>query len=61
MVTTDWWTCGEHYKETKAGNDVKMGLGFPERLLEAKEKGALTREEMEICAKRILALILKID
>lgn len=17
MVTTDWWTCGEHYKETK--------------------------------------------
>ncbi|MDP4090427.1 MAG: glycoside hydrolase family 3 C-terminal domain-containing protein, partial [Bacillota bacterium] len=35
MVTTDWWTCGEHYKETKAGNDVKMGCGYPERLLEA--------------------------
>ena len=49
------------YKEVKAGNDVKMGLGFPERLLEAMEKGALTREEMEICAKRILRLILKID
>lgn len=61
MVTTDWWTCGEHYKEVKAGNDVKMGLGFPERLLEAMEKGALTRGEMEICAKRILGLILKID
>lgn len=61
MVTTDWWTKGEHYKEVKAGNDVKMGLGFPERLLEAMEKGALTREEMEICAKRILRLILKID
>ena len=61
MVTTDWWTLGEHYKEVKAGNDVKMGLGFPERLLEAMEKGALTREEMEICAKRILGLILKID
>ncbi len=61
MVTTDWWTLGEHYKEVKAGNDMKMGLGFPERLLEAMEKGALTREEMEICAKRILGLILKID
>lgn len=61
MVTTDWWTHGEHYKETKAGNDVKMACGFPARLLEAKEKGALTREEMEICARRILGLILKID
>lgn len=61
MVTTDWWTCGEHYKETAAGNDVKMGLGFPDRLLEAVEKGALTRAEMETCAKRILGLILKID
>jgi beta-glucosidase len=61
MVTTDWWTCGEHYKEAKAGNDVKMGCGFPERLLEAKALGCISREEMEICAKRILELILKID
>ncbi|MDO4299411.1 MAG: glycoside hydrolase family 3 C-terminal domain-containing protein [Lachnospiraceae bacterium] len=60
-VTTDWWTCGEHYKETKAGNDVKMGCGYPERLLEALEKGCLTRAEMDVCAKRILELILKID
>lgn len=61
MVTTDWWTFGEHYKETKAGNDMKMGCGFPERLLAAMEKGALTREEMEICAGRILGLILRVD
>ena len=61
MVTTDWWTCGEHYKETKAGNDLKMGNGYPERVKEACEKGAITREEIEICVKRILGLILKID
>ena len=61
MVTTDWWTAGEHYKEVKAGNDVKMGCGFPERLLEAMEKGALSREEMEICARRVLNMILKAD
>jgi beta-glucosidase len=61
MVTTDWWTCGEHYKEVKAGNDMKMACGYPERLLEAKELGLISREEMEICAKRILQLILKVD
>ncbi len=61
MVTTDWWTGGEHYKEVKAGNDVKMGCGFTERLLRAVEKGALTRQEMEVCAKRVLELILRVD
>lgn len=61
MVTTDWWTFGEHYKEVKAGNDVKMGCGFPKRLMEAKAAGVLTRAQMEACAKRILELILKID
>ena len=29
--------------------------------MQAKEAGALSREEMETCAKRILQLILKID
>ncbi len=61
FVTTDWWTAGEHYKEVKAGNDVKMGTGFPERLLEAKEKGLLSRKEMETCAKRILGSILRVE
>ncbi|MDE7271516.1 MAG: glycoside hydrolase family 3 C-terminal domain-containing protein [Lachnospiraceae bacterium] len=61
MVTTDWWTNGEHYKEVKAGNDVKMATGFPERLMEALDKGILTRADMEICARRILELILKLD
>ena len=61
MVTTDWWTFGEHYKEVAAGNDMKMAAGFPDRLLEAKEKGALTREEMETAAENILRLILRIE
>lgn len=61
VVTTDWWTKGEHYKETKAGNDIKMGTGYPERLLMALEKGLLTREELEKCAKRVLEMILKAD
>ena len=61
MVTTDWWTMGEHYKEVAAGNDMKMATGFPDRLLDALEKGALTREEMEKATENILRLILRID
>ena len=61
MVTSDWWTRGEHYKEIKAGNDVKMACGFPERVKKAMELGALDRSDLERCAKRVLDLILKID
>ncbi len=61
LVTTDWWTQGEHYKECAAGNDMKMGCGFPDRLLAAMEKGALTREQMKLAARHILGLILKLD
>lgn len=61
MVTTDWWTFGEHYKEVAAGNDMKMATGFPDRLQEALEKGVLAREDMEKAAENILRLILRID
>lgn len=61
MVTTDWWNHAEHYLEVKAGGDIKMGCGYPERVLAAKEKGLVSREEMETCTKRILEMILKID
>ena len=61
MVTTDWWTHGENYKEVAAGNDVKMGCGFPDRLLEAIDKGVLTREQMLTAARHILGMILKLD
>ena len=61
MVTTDWWTRGEHYKEILAGNDVKMGCGFPERVQKAVDLGAVTRADLEACAARVLGLILKLD
>ena len=61
VVTTDWWTRGEHYKEVKAGNDIKMATGYPERLMKAKELGLITREELVTSAKRVLELILKVD
>ncbi|MBE5800715.1 MAG: beta-glucosidase [Clostridiales bacterium] len=61
MVTTDWWTLGEHYKEAMAGNDLKMATGHPDRLLKAKEMGLITREALEAAARNILTLILRVD
>lgn len=61
FVTTDWWTFGEHYRETKAGNDIKMAAGYPKRVKEAYEKGFISEEEIRLSAKRILNVILKID
>ncbi len=61
MVTSDWWTRGEHYKEILAGNDVKMASGYPERVKKALELGTITREDLVRCAKRVLELIMKID
>ena len=61
MVMTDWWTRGEHYKELLAGNDLKMANGYPERVREAVDQGAVKRTDLETCARRVLALILKID
>ncbi len=61
MVTSDWWTRGEHYKESNAGNDLKMGNGYPKRLKAADEKGALDHAMLKINAKRILSTILKFD
>ncbi len=61
MVTTDWWGYGEQYLECIAGNDVKMARGWADRLLQAKEAGALTREQMETAVKNVLNLILRVD
>ena len=40
---------------------MKMATGFPDRLLAAKEKGALTREDMEKAARNVLGLILRVE
>lgn len=60
MVITDWGAKGNHAKEVKAGNDLKMDRGFPEVLKEAYENGYLTRADLETCAKRILNMFNKL-
>ena len=61
LVTSDWWTSGEHYKELEAGNDIKMGCGYPERLMQALKKGLISRKTMETSVKRLFDLMMKLD
>ncbi len=58
IVISDWWNRAEQYKEILAGNDIKMANGYPERVMKAMEMGAIKREDIEICAKRVLKFIL---
>lgn len=59
MVTTDWWNHSEQYLEIKAGNDVKMMNGYPERVKEAYERGEISLNEIKTCARRVLEMVLK--
>ena len=61
MVTTDWWNGAYQYLEIRAGNDLKMGAGEPDRAMEALREGKITREEIKACAKRVLETIMKFD
>jgi beta-glucosidase len=61
VVSTDWWNTAEHYLELKAGNDIKMASGYPLRVMEAYEKGLISREEIALCARRVLELLLKLE
>lgn len=59
LVMTDWWTSGEHYLEAKAGNDLKMANGYPDRVRTAYETGEISKEEIYKAAKNVLSLLLK--
>ena len=61
IVASDWWTLNEHYMEVKAGNDLKMPMGYPKRIKEAYEKGLINDEEINNSVKRILSLIKTIN
>ena len=60
MVVTDWGVKNDPVKEVKAGNDMKMHCGYPEDLKVAFDNGDLTRADLELCAKRILDMFMKL-
>lgn len=61
MITTDWWNHASQPAEICAGNDVKMGCGYPEKVLAACKAGELSEDEIDACARRVLHMILQLD
>ena len=61
LVMSDWWTpCNQTYC-VLSGNDVRMPIGESDVLKKSLESGIIQREHLEVCAKRIIELILKLD
>lgn len=61
LVTSDWVTLKDHVREVKAGNDIKMPVGEPQNLMKALQDGSLKREELAICVKHLLKIILWLE
>ena len=61
MVTTDWYNHADERKELLAGNDIKMPYGYHEQIKDALADGSITRDDIEVCVKRILEMIMKLD
>ncbi len=61
MVTTDWSNAARHCDEVKAGNDIRMPSSQRGKLTGAVKAGYVTRDELAVCAKRVLEMVLWID
>ena len=61
LVMTDWDNLAEHYREVQAGNDLRMPNGNPKRLQANLKEGLITRKDLEICATRVLELLMRLD
>jgi len=60
MFTSDWWNTANHVQEVKAGNDIKMPVTTV-NMFEELQKGTISREEIAVCVKRILEMILWLE
>ena len=60
IFMTDWWNDSSHIEELKAGHDLKMSTGDIEGVTEALDSGELTREQVYVCAERVLKTLMKI-
>ncbi len=61
VVTTDWFTHGEQWREIAAGNDIKMGCGMPEHTLRMIDEGKLDIADVKTSVRRVLNMILRIS
>lgn len=61
LVISDWNNHGDHEQELKAGNDIKMPIGSPEKLMEGLKSKTLSREQLCVSVKRLLEMILWLE
>lgn len=61
VVTSDWWTRGDHGREVTAGNDIKMACGYPKELNDAYKNGLLGLDVIDRSTRRVLELLIKLD
>lgn len=61
LVLSDWWNHANHEKEIVAGNNLRMPYSDKSKILEAKQAGRITDEQIRASVKKILELILKLD
>lgn len=61
MVTSDWGNHVNHYREVMAGGDLKMPVAQEGMLMQEYKAGNLTRNDMAVCVKRILEMLLWIE
>ena len=59
LTVSDWANWAEHYREIKAGNNLRMPVASGRRLLKAYDEGLVTREEMEQSAKQVLKWLIR--
>jgi beta-glucosidase-like glycosyl hydrolase len=59
VFMTDWDNGASHVEELRAGHDLKMSTGDVAGVSAALDTGALSREEVKICAARVLTMIMK--
>lgn len=57
-ITTDWENHASFAAEVKAGNDIRMPIVATEDIYEKLREGYVTRDEIAVCAKRLLEMIL---
>ena len=57
---TDWWNDSRHVDELKAGHDLKMSTGDINGVTEALDNGELSREQVSVCAERIIKMLMKL-
>ena len=60
IFATDWWNSSNHTRELLAGHDLKMATGDITGVTKSLDEGILTREQVMVCAERILKYIMKI-